>query len=201
MVFERVAIGVCLLGVTLFIFMVGGWLFAFVLAVVMTLAIREWTKIALGKTNGLFFALFLLYLLFAFGSILWLRLWGQEGTLLMMWLLAVVVTFDSCAWAFGRRFGMIKLMPSISPHKTMEGLMGGMGGAILMSEAFNLYSHYLLFVIGACVAGDLLESYAKRCCGVKDSSNLLGAHGGVLDRTDSFLASAVMMAVLIYGGY
>jgi phosphatidate cytidylyltransferase len=124
------------------------------------------------------------------------------GTVLV--LLPVLLTWatDVGAYAFGRTLGKKKLIPSVSPGKTVEGAVGGLGLAIvicLLYVRFILmpYAHLgmtiqgaILFGIVVSVAaqtGDLAESLLKREAGVKDSSRIIPGHGGVLDRFDSLL--------------
>jgi len=114
----------------------------------------------------------------------------------------LVATFagDTGAYFVGRAVGRTPLAPSISPNKTLEGLLGGAVAAILGAEAVGLYQDWLsgwdALALGAAVAvaaplGDLFESYVKRDRGVKDAGRLFGAHGGALDRLDAVLFSAV----------
>jgi phosphatidate cytidylyltransferase len=97
--------------------------------------------------------------------------------------------------------GKHKLSPRISPHKTIEGACGGFISVLLASffivaEPFNnnLAAIVLLpLLIGLlALSGDLLASYFKRLCHVKDYSKLIPAHGGVLDRFDSFIFSGAV---------
>ena len=115
---------------------------------------------------------------------------------------ALVATFagDTGAYFTGRAIGRRPLAPSISPNKTLEGLIGGMVAAILGAEAVGLYQDWLsgwdALALGAAIAvaapiGDLFESYVKRDRGVKDAGSLFGAHGGALDRLDAVLFAAV----------
>ncbi len=118
---------------------------------------------------------------------------------------------DSFAMLTGRRFGRHKLAPRLSPGKTWEGYVGGVISGALSGMAFALLAQFLaglvgettrvtwwagLLVGGVCTAlsplGDLGESMIKRQVNVKDSSNLLPGHGGMLDRTDSQLWAAVI---------
>jgi phosphatidate cytidylyltransferase len=107
---------------------------------------------------------------------------------------------DTGAYLGGRLFGKRRLAPSISPNKTVEGLVIGMFLAIVSVWVAKLYEEYLpashALVLGAAVAlagpaGDLFESFIKRDAGTKDSGGLFGAHGGALDRLDAVLFSAV----------
>jgi len=113
--------------------------------------------------------------------------------------LALFSTFavDTAAYVSGRAIGRRKMAPTISPKKTWEGFAGGYAGGF----AAVLLLNYVLglridaapaFLIGATLpaaaaAGDLLESWLKRRAGVKDASDLIPGHGGVLDRLDSLL--------------
>jgi len=129
--------------------------------------------------------------------------------------LPVILTWltDIGAYTFGRLFGRRKLMPAISPGKTVA---GGVGGVAVCVAATYLYVHYALrpvaqlgltplgiVVFGlvismAAQAGDLFESLLKREAGVKDSSQLIPGHGGVLDRLDS-LFFVLPIAYLLLG--
>jgi phosphatidate cytidylyltransferase len=127
---------------------------------------------------------------------------ARAGTALV--LLPVLLTWvtDIGAYVFGRTFGRKKLIPSISPGKTVEGAVGGLGLAIvicLIYVRFILMPYAqlgltiqgaVLFAILISVAaqtGDLAESLLKREGGVKDSSRIIPGHGGILDRFDSLL--------------
>jgi phosphatidate cytidylyltransferase len=127
---------------------------------------------------------------------------AAAGTALV--LLPVLLTWatDIGAYMFGRTFGRKKLIPSISPGKTVEGAVGGLGLAIvicLLYVRFILMRYAqlgltiqgaVLFAIVVSVAaqtGDLAESLLKREAGIKDSSRIIPGHGGILDRFDSLL--------------
>jgi phosphatidate cytidylyltransferase len=107
---------------------------------------------------------------------------------------------DSGAYFGGRWFGRRALAPRISPNKTVEGLLAGIGTAILATWLAGTYQDWLsgtdalllgLGVALAAPAGDLFESFVKREAGTKDSGRLFGAHGGALDRLDAVLFTAV----------
>lgn len=108
---------------------------------------------------------------------------------------------DTGAYLGGRLFGKRPLAPSISPNKTVEGLLIGMGCAVVSVWFAGRYQDWLpgthALVLGVGVAalapiGDLFESFVKRQAGTKDAGRLLGAHGGVLDRLDAVLFTAVV---------
>ena len=127
---------------------------------------------------------------------------ARAGTALVLLPVLLTWTTDIGAYVFGRTFGRKKLIPSISPGKTVEGAVGGLGLAIvvcLLYVRFILmpyaqlgltFQGAVLFAIVISVAaqtGDLAESLLKREAGVKDSSRIIPGHGGILDRFDSLL--------------
>lgn len=138
---------------------------------------------------------------------------ARGGTVLVMFPILLTWATDVGAYAFGRLFGSHKLMPSVSPGKTIEGAAGGM----LLSVVIGwLYVHYLLhplaqlvllplaaIIFAMCISavaqvGDLAESLLKREAGVKDSSGIIPGHGGVLDRFDSLLFVLPVAALLLH---
>ena len=119
---------------------------------------------------------------------------------------ACIAVSDSVAYGIGRRFGTKKLAPSISPNKTVEGfvaalLIGSILYTIVLNTTFD-FPLYLdtflafLFIISG-VMGDLFQSKLKRSINIKDSSNLLPGHGGVLDRLDSYLFCFPFITVIV----
>jgi phosphatidate cytidylyltransferase len=121
------------------------------------------------------------------------------GALLIDVLVATFVA-DTAAYGGGRWFGRHPLAPSISPNKTIEGLAFGVVGGTLAFWFAGLYQDWLpgldALAMGAVIAmlapiGDLFESLIKRDLEVKDSGNIFGPHGGVLDRLDAVLFTVV----------
>ena len=111
--------------------------------------------------------------------------------------LAIVLMGDSGAYFSGRLFGKTPLIPKVSPKKTVEGAMGGLGfsalSAVVLASWFNfpfgILTSAFVGLIAGCAGqiGDLAESAIKRSANCKDSGNLLPGHGGVLDRVDALL--------------
>jgi phosphatidate cytidylyltransferase len=139
-------------------------------------------------------------LLAGYGLIL-LRLAGGSGAIL--WLVAVVVASDVLGYFVGRMVGGPKFWPAISPKKTWSGTVAGWGGAALVGAAMVLWAgaSWLLVPVSALVAfagqlGDIAESWVKRRAGVKDASNLIPGHGGVLDRFDALIGAMVFVLLL-----
>jgi len=116
---------------------------------------------------------------------------------------------DIGAYFSGRAFGKRKLAPAVSPGKSWEGVYGGLALTLVITIIVGIVRDWtvkemLLGLIGAAVVvlisvvGDLTESMFKRQAGIKDSSNLLPGHGGVLDRIDSLTAAIPIFAVLLW---
>ena len=140
----------------------------------------------------------------------------RAGPQLLLLSLLVVWFADSGAYFAGKKFGKVKLAPSISPGKTWEGVFGGLIAVVVLTlgSSFWLDSEYgqhislavliPFFLAVAClsIVGDLTVSMFKRNAGVKDSGKLFPGHGGILDRIDSVAAAAPLVALgLIWAGF
>ena len=120
-----------------------------------------------------------------------------QGVRWIFFILVLAFAGDIAAYYVGRRFGRKKLLPEVSPGKTVEGMLGLIGGSIAGCLVFRHYFFPLLPVVHAIVLGlvgsivgqlgDLCESALKRGAGVKDSGTLLPGHGGILDRLDCLM--------------
>lgn len=121
----------------------------------------------------------------------------------VLWVFAVVIVSDVSGYFAGRSLGGPKFWPRISPKKTWSGTVAGWVGAALVGLGFwaaGLGSAHLVWaspvVAFAGQMGDIAESAIKRRTGVKDSSNLIPGHGGLLDRFDALAFAAILTAVL-----
>ena len=132
----------------------------------------------------------------------------EQGSAWLFYVLSIVWVADIGAYFSGRRFGKVKLAPEISPGKTREGLYGGVMltslYTIMAAVYFNLdFIQMLMLLIAAffatlfSVGGDLFISLYKRERGIKDSSNILPGHGGILDRIDSITSSVPLFALIL----
>ena len=131
------------------------------------------------------------------------------GDLFLLMLLLLVWGADIGAYFAGKTWGRAKLAPKVSPGKTRAGLFGGLAACALIALGFVLYLElelavavYLLLlsvIVGlASVLGDLFESMLKRHRGIKDSSQLLPGHGGILDRIDSITSAAPLFVLGVH---
>lgn len=128
--------------------------------------------------------------------------WGRAS---LLWIIALVVAADVGGYVVGRAIGGPKLAPRVSPNKTWAGLGGAVAGTALVGllTAFmlNHTNVWMLTLLSAGLglveqAGDLVESAFKRHFGVKDTSQVIPGHGGVLDRVDGLLAVAVAVWIM-----
>ncbi len=163
---------------------------------------------ALAPNNAgkMWFAIGALYLAYPLCAFIYLRGLPDIGLELVYWVAFMVSATDTGGYAFGLTIGGPKLAPRISPKKTWAGLIGGMTGAFVVTaiigHIFDWNEPWLLAGISSGLAifaqmGDLFESHAKRRFDVKDSSNIIPGHGGVLDRLDGMLSASVAVAAII----
>ena len=130
-----------------------------------------------------------------------LRQLPLHGAALVIDVLVATFLTDTAAYAGGRLFGRHPLAPKLSPNKTIEGLAFGFVGGTMGFWFAGLYQDWLpgidALVMGMCIAlvapmGDLFESMIKRDLNIKDTGNVFGPHGGLLDRLDALLFTIVM---------
>ena len=131
----------------------------------------------------------------------------EKSPLLLLAVMAMVWVADIAAYFCGRMFGRHKLAPAISPGKTWEGVAGALAGVLVYGFTVapwlpvvqdinrGIFAICLLLLTASSIVGDLFESLAKRQAGVKDSSQLLPGHGGILDRIDSQLSTLPLVAL------
>ncbi|MCG3766817.1 CDP-diglyceride synthetase [Vibrio cincinnatiensis] len=156
----------------------------------------------------------LLTLLPFFWSVIFLRaehfaVDSFHGAKLVLFVCLIVWAADSGAYFAGKSLGKHKMAPAVSPNKTIEGLIGGVVAAMVVgwffADAFSIQFSSpfvmlltILLTVVISVLGDLVESMFKRVSGIKDSSNIIPGHGGILDRIDSLTAAFPVFALLYF---
>ncbi len=139
------------------------------------------------------------YALGYLGAFLFIKTDTIKGAELLLFLLLINTLNDAFQYIWGKLFGKNKIVPKISPNKTWEGFIGGMITTVLLSVTiapyltpmdlkFSILAGLLISVFG--FFGDVVLSAVKRDAKVKDSSNLIPGHGGILDRVDSLTYTA-----------
>lgn len=125
------------------------------------------------------------------------------GIIWMAWLLIVVIVTDVAGYFAGRTLGGPKFWPRVSPKKTWSGTVAGWIGAAIVGLIFMQYAGGGIAVVWISVVaaiasqmGDIAESAIKRHVGIKDSSNLIPGHGGLLDRFDGMLGAALLLIIV-----
>lgn len=179
------------------------WLFItvllFIIVTVSYEVITEQTEIMSRVYSALFI---ILYVVIGFSSIVYLR---RLGLMLVLFIFLTAWFTDIFAYVSGYFFGKHKLIPKLSPNKTVEGAVGGIAMTVVSNvvigiiygvvkiDKVNFVAIIILSLIASCMAqiGDLAMSQVKRYYKIKDFGNLLPGHGGFLDRFDSVVAVSV----------
>ncbi len=150
------------------------------------------------------------YIIFGFTSILAIRN-AENGQYLFLLIFISAWVSDTGAYFTGVLFGKHKLIPDVSPKKTVEGAIGGLVFCVaafivfgvIMQNFYDLSPNYILLAVLGLVmsvvsmCGDLVASLVKRQYDLKDYSKLIPGHGGIMDRFDSIIATASVMYVLL----
>lgn len=175
-------------------------LFSLLLGTILGIIIvAEWKNIF--PVNSLYFwAILPFYPIAPFCMLIYLNE-SPAYNILVFYIFLLVFTFDSASYVCGKIYGKTKIIPSISPGKSWQGAIGGYCITTVVFIAISWNSNKYIDLQTACVvsayiciiafAGDIFESYLKRCAKIKDSSNLLPGHGGFLDRFDAIMAVSV----------
>ena len=160
-----------------------------------------YSLVIINKENFLFF-FGIVYISMPFYLLIYLStLSNFEVYILFVIFFSLLV--DTCAYLFGSRIGGRKLAPLISPNKTISGALGGILIPTLICVIIFYQKDLLLNIIFYSIffsfivqSGDLLESKLKRMCNVKDSSNIIPGHGGLLDRLDGIFLFLILISLL-----
>ncbi len=185
-------------------------LFILYFLILLTIYVFAYPKYEIKQVMGVFFSFF--YVVVCLGYIYMIR--GlTNGILFAILILVCTCGNDMCAYAVGILIGKHKIFPNLSPKKSVEGFIGGIMGAAVLGAIYGMifrnhadygdYNYVLIFAvvsgIGAlpAVVGDLAASAIKRNYGIKDYSNLIPGHGGIMDRFDSMIFTAPIIYYLV----
>jgi len=154
----------------------------------------------LTRNRTIYMAFTLMILMTGFGI---MQVRDDMGLGWMVWLVIVVIVTDVFGYFAGRIIGGPKFWPAVSPKKTWSGTAAGWVGAALVGLVFSINTGVGLQLVGISIAvsmasqmGDIAESAIKRKTGVKDSSNLIPGHGGLMDRFDGMLGASVFLLII-----
>ena len=153
----------------------------------------------------------IIILLPAWFAALYLHAQDPDRPRTLLFLFVLIWVADTSAFFAGRAWGKVKLAPTISPGKTVEGVLGGLVAVVVLAALCGtliwgfkpaqlvLWLFVAVLTVVFSIVGDLLESKFKRAANIKDSGSLLPGHGGVLDRIDAFTAAAPVFVIAWVG--
>lgn len=182
----------------------------FIVLMLYTFAVVVFSRGKIQITDAAVLFMMTLYVTVAFTSILLLRRDVESGQHLYLLPFIGAWSSDTFAYFTGRLLGKHKLIPEVSPKKTVEGAIGGI---VFTAVAYAVYGCIVgtrvgktllaLAIFGAVISvvsqiGDLIASVVKRYYGIKDYGKLFPGHGGVMDRFDSVIATAPVLYILMY---
>lgn len=136
----------------------------------------------------------------------WVLKYFKNGSLFLLWIIFIVTLVDASAYFIGSSIKGAKFYPKISPNKTWSGVFGGIAGGVAGALigavfcykcSFCFLAVFGFFIAVSAILGDLIESYFKRCQGVKDVRSIIPGHGGFLDRLDSLLVALPIAVIII----
>lgn len=200
---SAVILGAAVIALTLWSF----WSFAALCVVGTVILAKEWWGLTKHRSRW-WVAVGVVYIGAAVLALIFLRGWHDWFIPILF---AIVWSGDISAYLVGKKFGKHKIAPSISPGKSWEGFAASMIASILIACFINYaisstdtIQYTLSIGLGVTLAivgllGDLFESSLKRRAGVKDSGRLIPGHGGLFDRVDALLPSAIAMLLIMMG--
>ena len=172
--------------------------------------IHNWAYLLLGQVMVAIPMSSLCYIMFC-GDSPTESVFATPQTLILLSLFVIIWTNDTGAYCVGSLLGKHKMFPRVSPGKSWEGLVGGFVFALVAGWIFSMFvslspdrtTNIVLWLGYAALVsvfgtlGDLMESLTKRTLGIKDSGNIIPGHGGMLDRFDSMLLAAPVIAMYL----
>ncbi len=174
----------------------------------MTMAVFSKGKIKLYEVTQI--SVMIMYVTFGFAALVLLRDFGEDGFILFLLAFLIPWICDAMAYFVGVFFGKHKMIPDVSPKKTVEGAIGGIVGVVVCTVIFgvvmqlgfeknpNYFVLVLISLVGGFVSqwGDLIASLLKREYGIKDYGKIFPGHGGMMDRFDSIIPVSMFVYIL-----
>ncbi len=194
-IFIRIVTGIFFIVPFILFIINGSYLFIFYFLLVLSIMIQELNSVAYNKISFKLRFLLINILIISIFHFIFLRISNSNNIIeYILYIIFSIWIFDSFSLIGGKLIGGKKLMPYISPNKTYSGLLIGILSLLIFSSITTyIFDINYLLIIGSLIIGlvsflgDALESYFKRYLNIKDFSNLLPGHGGLLDRMDAFI--------------
>ena len=194
-VFLRIITGIIFIVPFVLFIITGSYLFIIFFLLILSILIEELNSVAIQKISLKLRFLLTLILIFSLFHFIFLRISNDSNIVqYILYIIFSIWIFDSFSLIGGKLIKGKKLIPSISPNKTYSGFLSGFLSLLIFSVCiiffFNLNQLLIIstIIIGlVSFLGDAIESYIKRYLDIKDFSNLLPGHGGLLDRMDAFI--------------
>ena len=204
-VFLRMVTGIIFIFPFILFIINGGYLFIFYFLLILSILINELNNVAHNKISFKLRFILTLILIFSIFHFIFLRISFDSNIInYLLYIIFAIWIFDSFSLIGGKLIGGKKLMPFISPKKTYSGLLIGFL-SLLVYSIISLYIFNINYFLIICTLvigvfsflGDAVESYFKRYLNIKDFSNLLPGHGGLLDRMDAFILIFLVHSIII----
>jgi phosphatidate cytidylyltransferase len=194
----------CIVNSVLFAALAGRWVFAAFVFLIAAMGMRELFRVLISAAGGSRIKAFAIVIAYGTTGTAAVGFAWMSASQMAIFVFLIVCTFDGFSQVVGQLAGRHQLAATLSPGKTIEGSVGGLLFAVGMALALRpLVGTAVLptiagtfYIVAAALTGDLLASGIKRKSGIKDFSNFLPGHGGILDRFDSFLFAAAACLLL-----
>lgn len=194
-VYERIVSGIFFIIPFVFLIIEGGLFFVLFFIILLVIIIFEFIASTKDRSNIVIKFLTISFFIVSFFHFIFLRISFDDFIInYLLYIIFSIWIFDSFSLIGGRLIGGKKLIPQISPNKTISGFISGLVSLLFFSILLMIiYNQTMLIILTTLLIGiisfigDAIESYCKRLLKIKDFSNLLPGHGGIIDRMDAFM--------------